>query len=194
MRISESQNKAADAVVELVAGRVGTARAVHPETAIACAARLSGSLLLRSFNFTLDGTQPGTAVLSPEANEKGPQLIGIMAAVLQRLAVPLYPAKLGGESALRGEEPTLTVVQTLDLLQADALSIARENGLSLEETAQAGALATAFLVRECAKDIGGEVGFNVAAFGFIEGCKTVPPIIAPERPIPGEQKPWYKFW
>ena len=57
------------------------------------------------------------------------------------------------------------------------MSIARANGLELKEAAHAAAMATAFIVKECAKDIGAETSFNIAAYGFIEGCKTVPPLV-----------------
>ncbi len=194
MEISEAQNKAAGEIVDLVAGRVGSNRAVHPETAIASTARLAGSLLFRSFNLKLEGVEPGTAVLSDEANEKGPQLVEIMSAVLQRFGVSLDHEKFGGEPAQRGEEPELTVVQSLALLQEDAMRITSQIGLGLEEAAQAGAVATAFIVTECAKSIGGEVGYNVAVFGFIEGCKTAPPPIGPEQKSAGLKKPWYKIW
>ena len=83
----------------------------------------------------------------------------------------------------------LTVVQSLALLQEGAMRITSENGLGLEESAQAGAMATAFIVKECAKSIGGEVGFNVAAFGFIEGCKTAPPALEPVQKSAVEKKP-----
>jgi len=85
------------------------------------------------------------------------------------------------------------VVQSVALLQKDALHIARQNGLELKDDAQAGAIATAFIVKECARDIGGVVGFNVAAYGFIEGCKTVPPAMNPE-PNASERKPWFRLW
>jgi hypothetical protein len=37
---------------------------------------------------------------------------------------------------------------------------------------------TAFIVSEGAGNIGPEVGFSIAAYGFIEGCKTVPPALS----------------
>ncbi|HEU4373495.1 MAG TPA: hypothetical protein VFS02_08395, partial [Telluria sp.] len=42
---------------------------------------------------------------------------------------------------------------------------------SVEQTAQAAALATCFVVKECASQIGAESGLNVAAYGLHEGCK-----------------------
>ena len=43
MHISEAQHKTAGEFVDLVASKLGSGRAVHPETAIASAARLAGT-------------------------------------------------------------------------------------------------------------------------------------------------------
>lgn len=207
----EEQNKVAGALVDLVAAAVGSGRAVHPETAIASAARLSGSLLLRSFNFNDQGLEPGSVLLSERANEEGPQLINILSAGLKSFGVNLDTEKLGGSQELRGEAPKLTVVQSLELLQDDALRIASKSGLEPKEAAQCAAMATAFIVKECAQSIGGEVGFNVAMYGFIEGSKTVPPMLR-ENGLGGggydstfgidrsklapktKSRPWWRFW
>jgi hypothetical protein len=194
MEITEAQHEFAGQLVDLVADRLGSGRAVHPETAIATSARLAGSLLLRSFNLNLQGAEPGTVILSEEANEQGPQLIGILGAFLRHLGVSLDAKSLEGRSNSRGREPELSVLQSVSLLQDAALSAASEWGLELNQSAQAAALATAFIVKECANNIGAEVGFNIATYGFIEGAKTVPPSLGPEPEAVAEKKPWYKFW
>jgi hypothetical protein len=79
------------------------------------------------------------------------------------------------------------------LLQESALQIATRYSLSLQQAAEAAALATAFIVKECAVSIGGEVGYSVAAFGFVEGSKTVPPRLEKDNK-PLSPKPWYRFW
>jgi hypothetical protein len=192
--MSQSQQSAAGSMVDLVAARIGNGRAVHPETAIACTARIAGSLLLRSFSLKLEDFPPGSVLLSEEANVQGPQLIGILGSALQSRGVTLDKTKLGGTDSLRGQTPKFTLMESLDLLQDDALRIARDCGLSLAEAAQAAAVATAFVVSECARDIGGEVGFNVAVYSFIEGCKTVPPLLKSDALPTKEKKPWYKPW
>lgn len=194
MNISASQNKAAGEFVDLIASKASSGgRAVHPETAISCAARIAGSLLLRSFNLGLGAAEPGTVVLSNEANEKGPQLVSILAAFLANNGVSLDQSLLGGKSANRGSEPQLSTIQTLSLLQADALNIASQNNLTLEQAAQSAALATAFIVKESARNIAAETGFNVASFGFVEGSKTVPPPAAIEKSTSTRRKPWYRL-
>ena len=51
--------------------------------------------------------------------------------------------------------------------------------LSDEQAAQAVAVATALLIRHCAKVLDPNVAFGIAVYGFIEGSKTAggPPII-----------------
>jgi hypothetical protein len=192
--ITQEQSEAAGALVELIAGKIGADRAVHPETAVASAARLAGCLLLRSYGIVPEGARPGTAILSNEANEGVPKLIGIVSAMLKQFRMPLDQGKIGGEASMRGDPPELTVLESLALLQEDALRIAQENKLPLLDAASAAAIATGFIVKECAKDIGPDTGFNVAAYGFIEGCKTVPPEIeAASVPTRGK-RPWYKLW
>lgn len=193
MQISEAQNKLAGQLVDLVASSLGAGRAVHPETAVACSARLAGSLLLRSFNLNIETVEPGTVVLSNEANEQGPQLINILGAMVARFGVPLDAKKLHGQPNARGRDPELTVLQSLQLLQDKALELVSRSQLSLVEASHAAAIATAFIVKECAKDISGEVGFNIAAYGFIEGSKTAPPRKT-SRPPESKKKPWYKLW
>lgn len=194
MQISPAQNKSAGEFVDLVASKLGSGRAVKAEIAIASAARLAGSFLYRSFELDVRLAEPGTVILSEEANEQGPQLIGIMAAMLQHYSISLDQAKLGGEPLKRGDPPQLSTVESLSFLQEDALQIAESNGLSLKDAAMAAALATAFIVKECAPKTGAEIGFNIAAYSFIEGCKTVPPVIGAAQTPLSKKKPWYKLW
>ena len=193
MLITEEQNLAAGDFVDLISARLGAGRAIHPETAIAASARISGSLLLRSFGFDLETPEPGTILLSNEANEGGPNLVNLLGAFLAKNQIELDSTKLSGASEHRGVEPNLNMQESLALLQADALKIAVRHSLSLRQAAESAALATGFIVKECVASIGGETGFNVAAFGFVEGSKTVPPYLE-KRIQPSASKPWYKIW
>lgn len=130
-------------------------------------------------------------VLSNEANEEGPQLMGILSAMLPYFGITLDNEKLGGEASMRGAAPELSVVESLALIQADALQIIEDNGLKLKEAA---AIATAFIVKECSRDLGPEICFNIATYGFIEGCKTMPPNVAKDHLTSNKKKPWYKMW
>ena len=194
MQISREQHKAAGELVDLVASRIGDGRAVQSETAIACIARLAGSLLFRSFNLDVQGVQPGSVMLSDQANEEGPQLINILSAMLQHFGVALNQELLAGGSSKRGGPPELSLLESLALLQEDALRIAQDNGLGMKEMALSAAVATAFVVKECANAIGPETGFHLAVYSFIEGCKTVPPGVGSNPVPPMAKKPWYQLW
>ncbi|WP_146165845.1 hypothetical protein [Stenotrophomonas panacihumi] len=190
MDISSAQAAATGELVDLIASKVGSkGRAVHPETAIASAARLAGSMLFRSFGFMTEGVEPGTVMLSNEANEKWPLLTEIVCEFLSSAGVSFAKSS---STAARGAEPTLTTLQSLSLLQDDAMRISKRHGLSSEEFVRCTALATAFIVKECVGSIGAEVGFNVAMIGFIEGSKTVPPALGATHAA--VRKAWYKPW
>lgn len=194
MNITPAQHKATGELVDLVAASVGRDRAIHPETAIAASARLSGSLLMRSFKLPLDGYEPGSVLLSDQANKKGPMLVNTVAGYLAASNIQLDQQKLGGQQEQRGAAPQLDFISSLSLLQDRALAIGKAHQLSMEQTAQAAALATGFIIKECAPQIGAETGFNVAAYGFVEGSKTVPPKIPGVADSSSRAKPWYKFW
>jgi hypothetical protein len=186
--IEQKHFAAAGAMAEVFTTKLGTNRAVHPPTVIAAGARMAGTLLLRSFGFDTSKMQPGSAVLSEQANEKGPELINILGNMLTHYGVPLDKAKF--ETAGRGEEPKLTVNAMQELLEPDLTAVRERFGLDLVGGAHACALTTAWLVKECAPQIGAEVGFNIAVYGFIEGSKTVP-IPLPSTP---KKAAWYQFW
>ena len=194
MQISTAQNKTAGEFVDLVASKLGSGRAVHSETAIASTARLAGSLLFRSFNLDTSSNDPGTVVLSNQANDEFPQLIGIMSTMLEHFGISLNQNILGGVSLDRGIATELSLVESLELLQEDAIRISSNNGLDLKEAAQAAAMATAFVVKECLVNLGLEVCYNIATYSFIEGCKTVPPEIGAKSAPSTGKKPWYKLW
>jgi hypothetical protein len=159
--------------VDLIANLLGSGRAVQSETAIASIARLSGSLLLRSFGFDMKNMQPGSALLSEEANTKGPQLVSIAGSFIQRFGLVIDAGSADGKG--RGHEPKLSFLESMSLLQSPAIQICKDSGLSLEQGAQSAAVATGFVVKECARAIDVDVAFNVAVYGFIEGSKTIPP-------------------
>jgi len=192
--ITQEQNAAAGDLVDLIAAKVGEDRALHPETAISASARLSGSLLLRSFNLDLSVGEPGSVLLSNEANEKGPVLINIVGGFLSASNIQLDKEKIGGEDNHRGETPRIGILDALSLLQQDAINICKCHSLDMGGSATAAALATAFVIKECAPQIGAETAFNVAVYGFIEGSKTIPPNIDSEQVAEVAKKPWYKFW
>ena len=173
-KIEQKHFDAAGAMSEAFANRLGgETRAVHSETAIASAARMAGTMLFRSFGIDTSKMPVGAAVLSEQANERGPVLLNTVIMMMQQYGLQPDKDKLA-DSENRGEEPQLTVTQTQELFDAVLRYIREQYNLDLEDGACACALTAAWLIKECAPSIGLEVGFNIAAYGFIEGAKTVP--------------------
>ena len=187
MQISENQKKAAEEIIDLIVNVVGHKRKVHPATAISAASRLSGSLLFRSFNLSLVDVNPGTTILSHEANEEGPNLINIIGSALSILGVTIDNDEMKSASIEKSE---FNFLETLELTQAKALKIMEYYNLNFKDMAVACSLSTALIIKDCKNDLTVETGFNTAIFGLIEGTKTVPPPISEVKPA----KKWYKFW
>lgn len=179
-------------ISEIIAAKLGNNRAVHSETAIASAARMAGLMLFRSFGIDTSKILPGTVVLSEEANEQGPELINIVAYMLEQFGLKPNNEKIS-ENSHNGEKSKMTVLETQKLLEKDILDIKQKYQLSFKESAYACALTTAWLIKECAPQIGLEVGFGIAIYSFIEGTKTVP-YSAENQDLNGDKKPWYRFW
>ena len=188
MNIKPEQQIAAGEIVDLIAEKIGTNRQIHSATAIAAGARLAGSFLFRSFGFKLGDIKPGTAVLSEEANEKGPLLINILIGTLSNMGVELDGEKMDKATNV---DSNLSFKDTLEKIQEDAFQIMTVQQLSHEEMAYSCAMATAFIIKECKNDLPVESGFNTAVYGFIEGTKTCPPEMGKAKP---GKKSFFKFW
>lgn len=140
---------------------------------IGSVARMAGSFLLRSFGLALSGIQPGSVVLSEQANQQGPRLIQVLSAVLQGIGVKLEKSKLAGNPAAAGrlQEPFLDTQKALEM---QFTGIRNKYGLSDAEAADSVAVATAVLIKNCASSLDPHLGFGLAVYGFIEGSKTAP--------------------
>lgn len=158
--------------VDAIVAAIGNERGVHAETAIAAAARMAGTFLLRSFGLPLETLAPGSAVLSEQANTQGPALIDILGRVLDAMGIaidPKHPAALESQSA-----PQWSLFQTQQNLDATLSAINARNELDDSQAARVGTYVTAMLVRDCARVLDPQVAFGIAVYGFVEGCKTVP--------------------
>jgi len=174
MNITENQSKAAGDVVELIANKLGNNRLIHSATAISACARLSGSMLFRSFEFPNIEAEPGNVILSEEANNKGPVLINILGGMIESTGNKIDKNKLQTSNKV---ESNIDFLKTLDLLQSSAVEVKEKYKLSFEDFSYSCAMATAFIITQCKNDVSIESGFNTAIYGFIEGSKTMPPKI-----------------
>ncbi len=170
---TKEQVEAANRFVDATIGALQDAKGVHAETAVAAAARMAGTFLLRSFGLPLDGIEPGQVVLSDKANEEGPHLVGILAGVLANVGVALDRGKLAHEPG-EDSRPLLGFLETQRKLDPRYAAIRESLGLSLKEAAESAAAAAALLIGRTTEVMDPHTGFHIAAYGFVEGAKTAP--------------------
>ena len=200
MDINPNQNKAVNDIIEMIVRTIGEgSREVDTTEAIASTARLAGSFMFRSFEFDIKGVKPGTAMLSEEANIKGPHLVDVAHAVLAHYGIEIDNSKI------TNSEPQISAIDFVDnmnKIQSPALEIMNSNGLSFVQLAQSAAAATGFVIQQ-SSHMEPEVAFGTAVYHFIEGTKTCPPAFEPAtEPQSNSQdnkdqntsNPWWKFW
>lgn len=172
---------------------------LHAETLIASVARMAGSMMYRSFNFE-QAIEPGTAVLSEQANIHGPKLMNVMFATLQQLGNKVGQENLDSEYA-SAKFSQLTFKESHDRLAPFFLKYCEVAPMSLHDAALGAAIATGILVHDCREVLSAEKGSAIAVYGFVEGTKTAPfPLTsntnppAPPTASTEKKKPWYKVW
>lgn len=205
MEITPNQNKAVNDIVELIVATIGDeSREIDTTDAISTTARLAGSFLYRSFGFKITDAKPGTAMLSEEANTKGPELLNLTFLVLQNYGIQLDNTKMSGGNPKKAESDFVEVIRKV---QTRALEIMKNQELSYEQMAQSAAIATAFIIQQ-SSNITPEEGFGTAVYHYIEGTKTFPPafdheaeeLVNENNPVSEKEKaddgfkPWWKLW
>ncbi len=166
-------------------------RGVHAETAVSAAARMAGTFLLRSFDLPIAKLEPGAPVLSDAANAKGPALVELLLFALEQMKIPIDQAR--AKAANHDGAALLTVLQIQERAEVGLTEIKNRHGLDYEGAARAAAFAAAFLVQDTKEVLDPSAAFGIAAYGFVEGAKTVPQKL-PEGLAPARKKPWYKPW
>ncbi|MFM7393358.1 MAG: hypothetical protein ACKO22_03095 [Cyanobium sp.] len=150
---------------------------LHVETLIASTARMAGSLLYRSFGFD-PALTPGTAVLSDQANQQGPQLMEARLATLRQMGHDVGESSLD-RACLSTEASQLDFLAAHERLAPFFLKIAELKALDLPRAAEAAAIATGLLVHDGREVLPVERGAAIAVAGFVEGSKTAPPPVPP---------------
>ncbi|MEO6026015.1 MAG: hypothetical protein ABIR79_04025 [Candidatus Binatia bacterium] len=172
MTTTDDETKAAQQFRGYILEKLTDERGVHAETAVAAAARMAGTFLLRSCHLPMESLEPGTPVLSDAVNERGPLLVEILGVALQAMNIEVDMTR--ANAANHGGAALLTVPQTQSLLEIGMIGLKDRFGLDYEHGARAAALAAAFLIKDTAGALDPSTAFGIAAYGFVEGAKTVP--------------------
>ena len=174
-----------------------TDHGIHAETIIASAARMSGTMLFRSFVPSDTNFKPGTTVLSDQANVGGPKLMNLMFATLNSLG-QIVGEDTVNRNGLTTQSSQLTLQQTQERLDPLIIAYCKAAPLSFEEAALALAIATGILINDCRSVLDVQQGAAIAVYGLIEGAKTAPIAVicsgVKKVTAPEEKKPWYKVF
>jgi len=199
--LTAPQIEATNGFVRVILGGLRNDGGVHAETAVAVAARLAGTSLLRSFDRRLDAMEAGAALFSDQADAETPALITTLHASLAALGLVVDATRL--PPAVPAEHrPQLTLFQTQLMFDVPYRRTIKDCRLDQRQAAFAGAAATARIIGDCAPVLDPHVAVRIAVNGFVEGLKTVP-IKVPGRDDDGElasnasaagKRPWYRFW
>lgn len=165
----EAAHEMAGAAIEALK----TEHGIHAESAVAGVARMAGTFLLRSFGLPLAELEPGQVVLSDRANEEGPRLLQLMLDILGTMEVSLDGAEIA-EPVAPEHEPLLDVLESQRRLDPAFTEIRERHGLSEKEAAESAAVAAAMLIGKAAGVLAAGIAAAIAAYGFVEGSKTVP--------------------
>ncbi len=174
-----------------------TERGIQAETIIASASRMAGTMLFRSFNFA-GKFEPGTPVLSSEANEFGPRLMHLMFAAIKAAGQAIDEAALN-KDFLTTSMSQLSLRQTQERLDPMVLAYCKATSLPFKDAAFALATAAGILAYDCRPALALEKGAAIAVYGLVEGCKTAPiplsdaPASTSSESPAAAKKPWYQF-
>lgn len=171
--LPQKQLAAAQEFVDHTLVALKTERGVHAATAVAAAGWMAGSFLLRSFRLPLAGITPGQLVLCPQANEQGPELLGVLSDAIARCGVEVDRAAAAG-GAGGGDAPTQTLLEIQRVLGPSFRASAARHELSERQAAEASAVAAALILRQTAEALDPSAAFGLAVRGIVEGSKTAP--------------------
>ena len=150
---------------------------VHAETLVASSARMAGTLLVRGW--ADENAEPGTVLLSAEADRHGPALVDTLLQTLRQFGHAQVGDRDFGADGLSTGASQMTLAQTQVLLEPWYRKTQQLSGLSDRSAAIAASVATAMQIHQCRDviDVGAACGLAVSA--LVESMKTVPAPLAP---------------
>ena len=174
LEIARRRQDAARQVLELLQAELGDSPS-HPETSLYAASWLAGTSLYRSMGIRPD-IQPGTPVLSDQANEQGPKLLTVFSTLLTKFGLELKQGDLVFKVPAE-HKSKMGIQEVQKRLQVPYNEIMRKHQFDYLEGAKTGAVACALLVKALCLDsqklpVGLAAG--IVSMGFVEGSKTAP--------------------
>jgi len=148
----------------------------HAGTVLAVAARMAGTSLYRSMNYS-HAAAPGTVVLSEEVNQAWPPLMDLFAFYCKQNGIDVMAKPVITKFAEK-DKPLMTVEQIQAEYQDQYNEIMKKHELDYLNGARAGMIVASIVFQyHCMKikDIDPYVATGIIAMGIVEGAKTTPP-------------------
>jgi hypothetical protein len=173
MKIRDEQFQAGKELCDAIIGALKTERGVHAETAVSAAARITGTLVLRSCGLPLAKLQPAGPIFSDVSDQRGQRALGVVDTFLEAGKIPVDKRRpnVPVEEAHR---PHMSLLETQSQLEPACQAILGKCGLTGEDGAQAAAIAVALMIQKTAQSLDPNISYAIAVNGLVEGCKTVP--------------------
>ena len=176
---AQARDQLPQRIVALIIKTINNEHGVHAETAIACAAVLTGEIVLSVSGYDLSGLEPGSAVFSDVVNQLLFEAEGHLT-VSDVFFNALYSQGIDVSKESWPENIPEEHQVMLDPLQIVARARPQLNALfesqPLEplDRAYAAAQATALLVAETRRVLDPNIGKALALEAMLRGAKTVP--------------------
>ncbi len=199
----------ADGFSKILRKKLSNGHANHPETLIASAARMSGTLLFRSFSHNLDEHEPGVKIPSEQADINTPKLVNLMLNSLKQLGHMIDKEALASADVTTALA-RLSLLETQELLDPWYMALCEKSNLTLYQGALSAATTVGLLIHECRDSLIVDAGCAIAIYGFNEAARTTPRRLAAslrsdtrmEATIDDtsrdkeddNKKPWYQIW
>lgn len=157
-------------IVDLIAVKIGNQkRETNPRDAILCSGNLVGMFMFLSFDFKYQELEPGSILLSNEANELGPKVISRLLYELNN-----YNIKIDKTDDSNIYNSSLTYLEILERTQKDAMEIMKKYNFDYNQAMIICISATAFIIKNASPNVDVNEAFGIATYGIIQGSKSVP--------------------
>jgi hypothetical protein len=160
-------------IANLIERQIGTEHGVYLETAIACAAYLAGTSLIRTLNIPLRTLEPGTPVFSSLADKRGPELVAILAEVLRAEGVNVPENEI--VMAIPPEHlPQKDLLDVQRELEDGFIEILARHSFDKRDGARAATVCAAYYIKDGRTVLDPRIGMGIAVNAFVKSLKTVP--------------------
>ncbi len=170
---NENISDAADQVAALLGRGLSTDQGIHIGTWLSAAGQLAGTSLFRSFHLALQDVEPGTAVLSEQANQETSTLIGLLLAILNENGIGVKDRDIVTDTP-HAYLPRIDLLQVQEQFLNPFSEIMSKSNLSDLEAAYTATIACAIIIKGSSRELDPRISCGIAAFGIVEGAKAAP--------------------